>query len=357
MLGTIAQCDMRIPSLRAPGQSKNMDVIYSIDYRWLYNRNLLNRNRGVFDLKPPAMAVCAGRPKQELGRYTGAALMDENKLFAFVLMPFDSTFDDLYKFGIKEPAAELGIIAERVDEQLFSEGILERIYRQIELADIVVAEMTGMNPNVFYEAGYAHGRGKLCILSTASADDIPFDLKHRRHIVHHNSIQTLKERLVDELLWARGEIDNIRRSHIQVRLQQVSGTLQKTKYSAAADVDFKIDLSNESSMPSAEIEAAYFYSTKGWTVLQDGRECPSTESDLQPFDRRHFLIPPVRRLHKNSWAQVKFQTKKTLASTFKGEELKDSYRVTGRSVLRLVTAEGNFDYELPIDVTVDDIPF
>ena len=53
-----------------------------------------------------------------------------------LLMPFEAQFDDLYRFGIKEPAAELGILAQRVDEQIFSEGILERIYRQIWLADI-----------------------------------------------------------------------------------------------------------------------------------------------------------------------------------------------------------------------------
>lgn len=283
--------------------------------------------------------------------------MDAVKLFAFVLMPFDSSFDDLYKFGIKEPAAGVGFLAERVDEQLFKEGILDRIYRQIELADVVIAEMTGMSPNVFYEVGYADGKGKLSILSTKNAADIPFDLKHRRHIVHNNSIQTLRERLVEELAWARGEIENIRRSHIQVRLQVEPGLLEKTKFSAVADIGFKIDLSNESNMPSAEIEAAYFYCSKGWTVFQDGRECRSTVSDIAPFERRHFIALPVRRLPKNSWAQVEFRTKKTLASTFRGDELLDSYRLTGRSIFRLVTAEGNFDSELPIDVTVEEIPF
>lgn len=283
--------------------------------------------------------------------------MEEQKLFAFVLIPFDRTFDDLYRFGIKEPAAEVGVNAERVDEQLFREGILERIYRQIDVADIIVAEMTGQNPNVFYEVGYAHGKSKLCILSTANADDIPFDLTHRRHIVHGNSIQTFKARFLEELSWARREIENVRRSHIHVRVQSVSGALEKTKYSAAADIDFKIDLLNDSTVPSAELEAAYFYSTKGWELAQDGRECSSTESDLQPFETRHFLIPPVRRMHKNSWAQLKFKAKKVLAWSVKGDELKDSYRVSGRSVLRLVTGEGNFDYELPIDVTVEEFPF
>src|SRR3954452_23592229 len=64
---------------------------------------------------------------------------------------------------------------------------LERIYRQIELADIIIADMSGKNPNVFYEVGYAHAKQKLCILLTANADDIPFDLKHQRHIVYGES--------------------------------------------------------------------------------------------------------------------------------------------------------------------------
>ncbi|MGO9263159.1 MAG: hypothetical protein ACLQU1_43800 [Bryobacteraceae bacterium] len=58
--------------------------------------------------------------------------MSQDAIFAFVLMPFDQGFDDLYRLGIKETAKGLGILAERVDEQIYREGILERIYRQIE---------------------------------------------------------------------------------------------------------------------------------------------------------------------------------------------------------------------------------
>ncbi len=81
-------------------------------------------------------------------------------------MPFDSEFDDRYRLGIKETAKNLGILAERVDEQIFRENIPERIYRQIDSADLIIADMTGKNPNVFYEVGYAHAKGKLTILLT-----------------------------------------------------------------------------------------------------------------------------------------------------------------------------------------------
>ena len=281
----------------------------------------------------------------------------EDEFFAFVLMPFDKAFDDIYKLGIKETATALGILAERVDEQIFTEGILERIYRQIELADVVVADMTGQNPNVFYEVGYAHAKGKLCILLTQKAEDIPFDLKHHRHIVYGSSIGQLRTQLAEEMAWAKDQIDTIRSSRIKVTLKDATGQLEKTKFIAWGTVDFKIDLHNETPNTSAEIDAIYFYSNKGWTLRQDGKECPSTDSDLADFPARHFLTPPVRRLNKNSWAQVKFSAKRVLAFAQKGQELKDSYRVTGKSVIRLVTVEGNFDYEFPLDVTLDDIPF
>jgi nucleoside 2-deoxyribosyltransferase len=144
----------------------------------------------------------------------------ENSIFAFVLMPFDKAFNDIYKLGIKDTAAQLDINAERVDEQIFQEGILERIYRQIQAADIVIADMSGQNPNVFYEVGYAHALDKLCVLMTKNAADIPFDLKHHRHIVYGDSINGLRESLAEELSWAKNEITNVRSSRIKIVLKK-----------------------------------------------------------------------------------------------------------------------------------------
>lgn len=283
--------------------------------------------------------------------------MSDDEIFSFVLMPFHGDFEDVYRMGIKETASQLGIKAERVDEQIFSEGILERIYRQIDVSDIVVADMSGQNANVFYEVGYAHGREKLCILLTKDAGDIPFDLKHHRHVVYEGSITKLREALVDELNWARSQIEAARNSRVKVKLSSASGLLEKTRYSAKGEIDFKVDLNNDTGVASSDIEAIYFYSTEGWRLTQDGKECPHTESDIPGFERRHFIQSPIRKLHKNSWAQIKFSASKNLAMAKEGEELKERYRVTGRSILRLVTADGKFDYELSIDVECDDIPF
>ncbi len=285
-------------------------------------------------------------------------MVNDEKLFAFVLMPFQPKFDDIYKLGIKETATALDIVAERVDEQIFREGILDRIYRQIELADIVVADMSDQNPNVFYEVGYAHAKNKICILLTQRTEDIPFDLKHHRHIVYGSSIGRLRTQLTDELTWARAQIETMRSSRIKVSLNaDGGGLLEKSKYAASGKVNFKLDLQNDDANASAEIDAIYFYANRGWRLRQDGKECSSTDSDLSGFGTRYFLTPPVRRLNRNSWAQVKFTAERTLAFATRGQEFKDEYRITGRSLIRLLTAEGNFDYDFPLDVTIDEIPF
>lgn len=123
------------------------------------------------------------------------------KPFVFVLMPFHSDFDDIYQVGIKAACLSANAYCERVDEQLFAENILERVYNQIAKADIIVSEMTGRNPNVFYETGYAHALNKQVILLTQNADDIPFDLKHYPHIVYGGKIAQLKADLEKRLKW------------------------------------------------------------------------------------------------------------------------------------------------------------
>ncbi|HEX4053129.1 MAG TPA: hypothetical protein VHX86_02580 [Tepidisphaeraceae bacterium] len=141
------------------------------------------------------------------------------KPFVFVLMPIEEAFSDIYKFGIKGAAEDVGAYAERVDEQLFTEGILDRIFTQINKADVVVADMTGRNPNVFYEVGYAHALGKTVLLLTQSVDDIPFDLKHRPHIVYGGKIDVLKTELGKRLRWA---IEYSTRNRSPVRLERLA---------------------------------------------------------------------------------------------------------------------------------------
>lgn len=168
--------------------------------------------------------------------------MDE-KPFAFVLMPFDAEFADVYSLGIKDTVEQAGIFAERVDEQVFHrEGILERIYNQIDVADFIIADMTGRNPNVFYEVGYAHAKSKLCILLTKNAQDIPFYLKHHRHFVYC-SLSDLKKKLKHDIEYIIEQLA-LREVPIRISLGKIYADLEKTKYYAIAQVHVRLDMQN-----------------------------------------------------------------------------------------------------------------
>lgn len=114
-------------------------------------------------------------------------------------MPFDERFSDVYELAIKPACEAAGAHAQRIDEQYFEHDILDRIYMQIDKADLIVADLTDLNPNVFYEVGYAHALGKRAVLLTSGKDELPFDLTHYPHIVYGNRLAQMKSELRDRV--------------------------------------------------------------------------------------------------------------------------------------------------------------
>lgn len=148
-----------------------------------------------------------------------AITIPSQKPFVFVLMPFASGFDDIYRYGIKKACEDQGAYCERVDEQMFDGTILDRIYNQISRADVIVSDMTGKNPNVFYETGYAHALKKKVILLTQKTEDIPFDLKHYSHIVYDGRIASLADQLGPRVSWALAHSSSLVSARHSVRYQ------------------------------------------------------------------------------------------------------------------------------------------
>lgn len=279
------------------------------------------------------------------------------KPFAFVLMPFEKSFDDIYKLGIQAVATEAGVVAERVDEQTYSESILERIYRQIQHADFVIADMTGRNPNVFYEVGYAHAKGKLCTLLTQTADDIPFDLKHHRHIVYEASIQTLKSKLRVELEWLKEEADKDKTEAISIELKKADGDLTKNDWSVTGEMELVFDVHNRSQKRSPDIEAIYIYTNHNWKLRQADEECAVTNSDDGPAPIKTFVKCPVSRLSPGGWAQIKLTGSRQLWNRWSGEEQKDKYKTSGPINIDVHTSEGRLRYKIDVAVDFEEVPF
>jgi hypothetical protein len=116
----------------------------------------------------------------------------------FVLMPFASEFGDVYMLGIREVAEKLGFAVDRADDIEHNENILDVIQKSIRQCDVVIADMSGRNPNVFYEIGYAHALGRPTILLCRKGDNVPFDLQSINYI-GYASIIDLRERLEKRL--------------------------------------------------------------------------------------------------------------------------------------------------------------
>lgn len=108
----------------------------------------------------------------------------------FVLMPFKGDhFTDTYEHGIYSACEEEGAFCTRVDKEAILGRITEEIYSLIDRADILIADVTGLNPNVYYEIGFSHGLGKNVIFIKHENDgnNFPFDTADFQHIVYTNS--------------------------------------------------------------------------------------------------------------------------------------------------------------------------
>lgn len=104
------------------------------------------------------------------------------------MMPFSADFDDVYGC-IKGAADESDLLCRRADNIWESPFVMQDVVSLIDRSKIIVCDCSGRNPNVFYEIGIAHTLGREVILITQSEADIPFDLRHLRHLQYHNNTQ------------------------------------------------------------------------------------------------------------------------------------------------------------------------
>lgn len=97
----------------------------------------------------------------------------------FIVMPFRPELQYMY-LSMKEHIESTfpGVSCERGDDSILTRPILEKIAGYIKQADIVIADCSGRNPNVFYELGMAHALEKPVILITADdIQDAPTDIR------------------------------------------------------------------------------------------------------------------------------------------------------------------------------------
>jgi hypothetical protein len=93
----------------------------------------------------------------------------------FVLMPFGQPFDSYYEKIIKPAVSDAGLAALRSDEIRGRKAIVKDIWERIWATRLVVADVTGQNPNVNYELGLCDALGVPAIIIAGDVADLPFD--------------------------------------------------------------------------------------------------------------------------------------------------------------------------------------
>ena len=136
-----------------------------------------------------AVVPIFGRPRR---------LSAEHRMDVFVLMPFKARLEAVYARHMKKMADELGLRMLRADELISPRPFMEKVWDGICAAQLVIADCTDRNPNVFYEIGIAHTVGRKVLLITRSDKDIPSDIKHFDYI-HYNYDPEGVEELIGKL--------------------------------------------------------------------------------------------------------------------------------------------------------------
>ena len=119
--------------------------------------------------------------------FLSAWLRKYDRKKCFVVMPFDQHRNFLYEDVVNpqlqsHPDILFDFI--RADESLRAGRVSQEICEKIAEAEIVIADVSGRNPNVYYELGYAHALSKPVVLlierGPTGEIDLPFDIQDFR---------------------------------------------------------------------------------------------------------------------------------------------------------------------------------
>lgn len=124
----------------------------------------------------------------------------------FTIMPFGGWLDDYYETIYKPAIESAGLEPHRADDLFRPSTIVNDIWDYTKRAKILLADLTGKNPNVFYELGLAHALAKPAILVAGSMDEIPFDLRALRIIIYDKNAPDWGRLLKDKIALSIKEV-------------------------------------------------------------------------------------------------------------------------------------------------------
>jgi len=118
------------------------------------------------------------------------------KGFLFIIMGMmedENSLNDIH-YAILNAAKNAGFSAERADDKFKFIQINSKILNYINMAEVIVADLTFERPNCYYEIGYAHAKGKKVVLTAKRDTKIHFDVSNFQ-VVLYDTVSELDRKL------------------------------------------------------------------------------------------------------------------------------------------------------------------
>lgn len=178
----------------------------------------------------------------------------------FVIMPFGGWLDDYYSDIYCSAIEESGLNPQRADDLFRPSTIINDIWDYTKKAKVLLADLTGKNPNVFYELGLAHAIAKPVILIAESMEDIPFDLRALRVILYDKNAPNWGEILRQKIVASLKEVLSAPAEAVLPTFLNVKGLGAKT--SVSQDQLDLIEIKQDLDMLRREIRTQQSRSTR-----------------------------------------------------------------------------------------------
>ncbi|MGN0355040.1 MAG: nucleoside 2-deoxyribosyltransferase [Muricoprocola sp.] len=187
--------------------------------------------------------------KTERGIYSLSGKNDEGRRMCFVVSPIGDegsdirrNADQLFNHIIKPVCEKCGFDAVRIDHENTPDSITQGILDSLHNYDLVIADLTGHNPNVFFEMGYRTSIGKPIIHLKRKGENIPFDVSSIRtfdyDLTDLDIVAETRDRLEKAILSFVYEDD-------MDEIDEIEGNESNKIISILNDIVYKLDVLSE----------------------------------------------------------------------------------------------------------------
>lgn len=189
-----ARADLRLGAtyrLRAECQGKQLSLTFADSARISLNDDTYSA--GSWGL----------RTVRTQARFAKLRVAGPTKPRCFVIMPFTTDLRFVYMI-IKDTVLNIGLDCHKADDGAAAEPITDGVWSDIRQSDLVIADLTGRNANVYYEVGFAHAIGKPLIMLAQKTEDITSDLRHIRAVVYTgpDDLRAKLHQAINDTFWA-----------------------------------------------------------------------------------------------------------------------------------------------------------